>query len=98
MAKIGNFSKQPAEVLDYDINYDEWLLSTDSLQSSNVGIVQTRGNTPSLVLDSKEVGARSVKLWISGGADADRYVVSVTTTTADGRVKEDEFTMNIKEI
>lgn len=98
MAKIGTFSKQPAEVLDYDVNYDGWLLDVDELSQADVVIAQTRGASPTLALDSKQVGTRAVKMWFSGGADADQYVIAVTATTVGGRVKEDEFTMNIKEI
>ena len=98
MAKIGTFSKQPTDVLDYDVDYSEWLSASDELIAATVEIDQTAGAAKTLVLNGQEISSRGIKLWLSGGADGDRYVVTVTSTTKEGRVKQDEFTMNIKEI
>jgi len=92
MAILGSFTKQPADRLDYDIDYSEWLTAGDGLQSFTVisepdtlDIVGTFNNTPRL------------KVWLAGGINKARYKLTVTVTTADSRVKQDEFFLLIKD-
>ncbi len=90
---LGNFNKQPAEVVDYDIDYSEWLTAGDNVQSAAV-VVSPAG----LTVESVFVNDPRVKLWLSGGTDGQRYKLTVTTTTADGRVKQDEFSVRVKDV
>ena len=89
---LGSINKQPAEVIDYDVTYERFLKgSTDTLASANVDV------TPSGLSASPTVGDR-VKLWLSGGTHLTTYKVTVTTTTQDGRVKQDEIKVKVKDI
>jgi len=94
MAILGTYIKQPHEVLDYDLDYSEWLPVADTIVSTTVtadaGI--TVGST---IIDPAT--QRIVKQWISGGADGVTYKIQVTATTAGGRVKEVEFKIRVKE-
>lgn len=93
MAILGTFTKQPAEVLDYDISFDEFLPVGDTISSisatSDVGLT--------LVANAAIDGARGVKQWISGGTHGVTYRVQVQITSGDGRVKEAEFKIKVKE-
>lgn len=90
---LGNFSKQPAEVVDYDIDYSEWLTAGDNVQSAVVDV------SPSgLTVDSVFVNDPRVKIWLAGGTHGTQYKLSVTTTTADGRIKQDEFRVRVKDV
>lgn len=97
MALLATYTQQPADVLDYDIDYnaDEspWLLTGDALASA-VATVTPVGLTVAtpLVVGSK------IKLWISGGTTGTTYKVTLTTTTTLGRVKQDELKFKIKDI
>ena len=89
---LGTFKKQPVEVKDYDIDYSEWLTTGDNVQSVDISV------SPSgLVIDSVFVSDPRAKIWISGGTDRVSYKVTATMTTADGRVKQDEFKINVKD-
>ena len=90
---LGNFTKQPVDVVDYDIDYSEWLTTGDNVQSTVVTV------TPEgLTVDSVFVNDPRIKIWISGGTNGVTYKVTVTATTADGRVKQDEFRVKVKDI
>lgn len=88
------FRKQPAEVLDYDVDFTSWLGTSDIINSavaaSDAGI--TRGAT------EITAGGKIVKQWISGGSSNTSYKVTVTATTSAGRVKEAEFIVKVREL
>ncbi len=90
---LDTYTKQPAEVLDYDIDYTDWLETGDTIASKTV-TAET-----GLTVDSSAIwGAdKKVKVWLSGGTDATTYKVTVTIVTVAGCTKEDEFRMKIKE-
>ena len=99
---LGRFYKQPAENLDYDIDFSEFLSDGDSLVSSgNPPIpsplsvaVTPAGLTlgPTFVLND-----RTVKQWLSGGTDGIKYKITLTVTSNAGRVKQVEFVVRVKD-
>ncbi len=100
MTLLGKFEQQPAETLDYEISFDEYLPSDDFIQSVGdvtVEISPTGGLFqvgPTILQED----SRSVKVWLSGGTDRVTYKITVTATTAQGRVKQNEFKVKIKDI
>lgn len=93
MALLGNFGMQPGEVFDYDINYGDWLTDGDNVESSIVVVTPPAG----LTVDSIFYNDPRVKIWLTA-VSAGAYKLEVTTTTADGRVKQDEFKVKVKDI
>ena len=92
MAIIGTFTQQPAERMDYDIEYNEWLLSGDSLLSVVAVVAPVGLEVTTLIVGTK------VKVWASNGTDLTKYKITLTTTTALGRIKQDEIKLSIKDI
>jgi hypothetical protein len=90
---LGTFIKQPTDVVDYDVEYQEWLVSGDTLVSATVAI------TPDTDLeeDATYVLPDKVNIWLSGGLNGSTYKLTVTATTAAGRVRQDEFRVKCKE-
>lgn len=89
---LGNFTKQPVDVIDYDIDYSQWLTAGDNVESSIVSVVPE-----GLLVDSIFINDPKIKIWVSGGLNGANYKLTVTTTTADGRVKQDEFKIRVKD-
>lgn len=89
---LGTFQKQPAELIDYDVDYSEWLTTGDNVQSADVSVLPS-----GLVIESTFINDPRIKIWISGGTDKVNYKITVTMTTADGRIKQDEFKINVKD-
>lgn len=100
---LGTFYKQPAESLDYDVDFSEFLTDGDTLVSSgnppvpsplNVAVTPA-GLTlgPTFVLDS----GTTIKQWLSGGTDGAKYKITLTATSNAGRVKQVEFVVRVKD-
>lgn len=89
---LGSFTKQPVEVVDYDLDYTDWLTAGDNVASA---VVTVDINT--LTIDMVLINDPRVKIWVSGGTDKITYKLTVTTTTDEGRVKQDEFRIKIKD-
>lgn len=88
---LGNFTKKPIDRYDYDIDYSQWLTAGDNVESAGVSV------TPNgLTVESIFVNDPNLKIWVSGGASGSKYNLTVTTTTADGRVKQNEFKITVK--
>lgn len=93
MSLLGSYIKQPAETESYSINYEDDLTAGDNV-SSAVATVSPAGLTiQSVVADDPRV-----RLWILGGTANVTYKVTVTMTTVDGRILQDEFRVKVKEI
>lgn len=90
---LGRFTKQPADVLDYDFDYSDWLtdrgdtISTFTV-TADAGI--TIGTTVHL--------SGVVKVFLSGGVDGGSYKITVTAVTTGGRTKQAEIQVKVKEI
>lgn len=89
----GRFSKQPNEVLDYDVDMTDWFSNrADSIASFTVsvptGITEVGSNRNGNV----------IKIILSGGSIGEKYKVTVLVTTSTGVVKEVDFIVSIKEV
>lgn len=100
---IGKFIKQPSETMDYDIDFSEFLTLDDTLvgvgnpsvpSPLNV-VVEPVGLTlgPTVIINS----GKTVKQWLSGGTNGVNYKITLTLTSAAGRVKQVEFKVRVKE-
>lgn len=89
---LSKFTKQPNEVLDYDVNYSAWMVSGDEIQSATVTA------DAGVTIDSHTiVDGEIVKVWLSSGTDGETYKITVKAVTTNGRTKEQEFKLKIKE-
>jgi hypothetical protein len=93
MAILGRFTKQPTEVLDYDVDFSEWFADrSDTLDSFTV--TAQAGIT---VASSSNTG-NVVKVVLSGGTNGGRYKITVrVTTTPSAFVREADFIVSVKE-
>lgn len=91
MPIIGTFKQQPSDVLDYDIDFSDWLPTTDSITTATVSV------SPSGLGTSFAIQSRIIKVWCYNGTDGVTYKVTVTANTAEFRTKQVEFRMRLKE-
>lgn len=100
---LGKFQKQPAETLDFDIDFSEFLSDGDSLVSvgnppapSPLDVVVS---PPGLDLGPTVViNGNTIKQWVSGGLSGQKYKITLTATSNAGRVKQVEFTVRVKDV
>lgn len=90
---IGNTTKQPSEKLSYTADYSLALTAGDNVQSATVS-----ASPAGLTIDNVAVYDPRVKFWASGGTDGEVYKITLTVSTTDGRVFQDEIYMSVEEI
>lgn len=94
---LGKSVKGPNEVFDYDIDYSKWLVPDDCIASHLVTIVSTDTSTNDLQVDYTVLLGDIVKVWLSKGNINSTYKINLSITTTKNRIKEDYFTLKIKD-
>jgi hypothetical protein len=90
---IGVIIQQPSDKLDYDIDTRPLTTGTADTLDTVVAVA-----TPSsLVALGTKLDDNTAKLWLQGGVAGTEYKVEVTCTTAEGRIRQDEFVVKIEE-
>jgi hypothetical protein len=89
---LGRFTKQPADVIDYDIDFSEWLPVGDTLATATPTV-----DVASLTLGTTVISDTGIKQWVSAGTDGLTYKVTVTVTTNGGRTVQQEFRVRVKD-
>jgi hypothetical protein len=92
MAVLNTYTKQPNDVLDYDIEYADFLSEGDSLASA-IATVSPSG----LIVHTPLVVGTTIKLWVEGGTSGVKYKITVKTVTTLSRTKEDELIFRVKD-
>lgn len=97
MAILGTFTMQPADEWDYDIDYSEWLTESDGLSETVAPEVTVAPEGLDVESVTRDYDNARVKIWLSGGQDGTRYKVELTTRTREGRVRQDEFYIIVRD-
>ena len=93
MTILGRFTKQPAERETYSIEFEDDLVDADAIASATADVEPVGLNLESTLV----IGTR-VKILVSGGGPVGtRHKITVTATTDDGRILQDEFYIVIKD-
>lgn len=93
MGVLAKFTKQPSERQDYDIDYRAWLT-----QCADTAVSYSADVESGMTLNHSTLVDGVVKVWLSGGTSGSRYKVTVSITTAGGRVHEVEIVIVVKEV
>ncbi len=88
-----SFYKQPTERLDYDIDFTEWLPNGDAIITTDAV-----SDPVGLTLTITDANTIIPKVWVAGGENKKRYVVSVVCETNQGRTKEVNFQIKVKDV
>lgn len=83
--------KQPADQLDYDIDFTQWITDDDEIDTATA-----TSDDADLVVVSTVISSPIVKVWVNGGIDGTTYKVTTTITTTSGRIKQTEFKIRVR--
>lgn len=99
MAIVGKDTKQPNEIDDWDVDWADWMPAGDEVDSvaTSIRVLSGPVTTPLIVTKTQSTKDRT-KVWLSAGADGAKYRVQVSATTLQGRRKEAEFDIAVKEV
>lgn len=91
MTIIYAFDKDPDEVLDFTIDWSDWLPSGDTISTS-------AWTVPSgITEDSKSNDTTKTWIFLSGGTDGTEYKLTNTITTAGGRTAQRTIQIKVAE-
>lgn len=82
MATIQSFRKDPASILDYGVDWSDWLASGETISASTWTI------PTGITKDSDSKGDESTVIWLSGGTAGATYTLENKITTSDNRTVE----------
>jgi len=101
------FSKQPNDVLDYDVDLTEWFsdIPGDDIESVEITITSAMEAEPALEVgpvphpEHVLMGASPTrfKIWLGGGTHYIDYIVTCVIRTEQDRVKEVEFKIKVRD-
>lgn len=95
MALLGSFTKQPREILDFDIDYSAVLEG----RSDTISGVTLEVSPSGLTLSTPVITGNIMKAKVSAGTDAVTYkVTALATSTPSGLVYEDELDVLVEEV
>lgn len=87
---IGNFFQRPASVLDYRIDWTDWLAG-DTISSGEFSVSPS---SPS-VIASQSTSSTVGTVWVSNGTSGTAYTLTHRVSTTGGRTDERSFTVSI---
>lgn len=90
------YTKDPDAVLDYTIDWSEWLPENDTITDSTYTVVSD--DDDAVVVDDSLFTDTTTTVWLSGGVAGTKYTVTNHITTSDGRQDDRSLTINIKEL
>lgn len=94
MAILGTVTKQPREVIDFDISYTAALTPrADTLATKTVEVAPA-----GLTITSSTIIGDKIKVIVSAGSTGVTYKVTVLATTTGTLVYEDEITVIVEEV
>lgn len=85
--------KDPDAIVDYTINWARHL-DDDTITLSSFAILEA---DPDLVIEEDTNTTTSATVWLSGGANGQRYSLTNTIETAGGRTLEQTIKIRVKE-
>lgn len=89
---LKKFTQDPDEVLDYTVDWSDWLPAGDVITSATA-----TGESGLTVGATVSYTTTTTTVWLSGGAAGSEYDVSVHVVTAGGREGDRSITLQIKE-
>lgn len=89
--------KDPASVLDYTLDWTDWLKTGDTVTGNTVTVETISGDSSPLALDSSSFTTTTTTAYLSGGTAGNIYNISYTITTDDGLTDSRNFRIKVLE-
>lgn len=91
MGILASVTQQTLDIRDYDINFGDWFPVTDTI----TGVVIT--SAPVGLVVGYALLTPVIKVWVQSGANGVTYKITILAETYDGRAKEVELKVKIKD-
>ena len=91
---LAKVKKDPQAVLDYGIEWDDWLIGADAIVASTW--VRT-GDDNALTISQPYFDAKVAGVWAAGGTVGATYVLTNHVTTSQGRQDDRTIIIQVEE-
>ncbi len=91
MTVAPTFVKDPDAVLDYTVNWSDWLATGETISTSAFTV------DSGITKDSESNTTTTGTVWLSGGTAGTRYEVTHRITTSDSRTDDRTFFVQVAE-
>lgn len=91
MSQIQTFRKDPSSVLDYGIDWSEWLATGETISTSTWTV------PTGITEDSSSKSDTSTLIWLSGGTAGNVYELTNKIVTTGGRTCERSIMIIVEE-
>lgn len=89
---MSTFAKDPADVLDYTVDWSAWLAVGETISTSAFTVAS------GITLDSESNTTTTATAWISGGTAGTTYTITSQITTSAARTAERSFTITARQL
>lgn len=87
MAVFKDHKKDPDAVLDWTMDWNEWLGPSETISNSSWEV------SPGIVIQSTNNTQKTAVVWLSGGTSGQVYLITNRITSSDGRTDDRSFTL-----
>lgn len=87
------YTKDPSAVLDYKIDWSEWLPTNDRIVNASFAVSDDAITVDDVIFDDD-----TATVWLSGGVAGERYTVTNHVVTEDGREDDRSITIICKDL
>jgi len=91
------FTKQPSEIFSVTMDFGKMLASAETISTKTVGATLSGVDATSTVISSSTISGSTVIVKVKAGVTGNSYKITITITTSDSNVFEDEITMTVTE-
>jgi hypothetical protein len=84
--------KDPNDVLDYEVNWSQWLPTGDTIATSEWFVPD------GITQDSESNTNTTTTIWLSGGTAGQSYALTNRITTTQGRQRDRTITIRVREL
>jgi hypothetical protein len=91
MGSSNEFTKDPSAVLDYTIDWEDWLCTGDTISTSTWTV------PTGITEDSDTNTTTTATIWLSGGSDGVMYTVVNRIVTAKSRTDDRSLEITVEE-
>lgn len=91
MGTSNKFTKDPSAVLDYTVDWEDWLCTGDTISTSDWTVPD------GITEDSDSNTTTTATIWLSGGSDGVMYTVVNRIVTASARTDDRSLEITVEE-
>lgn len=96
---VGKDVQQPRERLSWDVSFREWMPAGDEIATADVTVRRLAGDgADPLVVHDVRTSPTMVQVWLEAGTAGDKWRVEILAETVEGRKREAEFDITVKEV